>query len=92
MARQALPPIEPILPVIAYWRQTSDADLAELMRTLPDSAAVLRFAVSGVYLIPHIIDSRRGGPWQVLGHQIPELNKHLGGEIVVVARRDPKPD
>jgi hypothetical protein len=65
---------------------------AELMRTLPDSTAVLRFAVSGVYLIPHIIDSRRGGPWQVLGHQIPELNKHLGGAVVVVARRDPKPD
>jgi len=81
---RALPSIEAFLPVRTYWK-TSDADLQEFLQQWPDRAAVLRFTAGG-YATQHIIDSRRGGPWKVPGHQIPELNKHLNGAIVVVAR------
>jgi hypothetical protein len=85
---RALPPIEP-LPVIAYWRETADADLQQFLEAQPGDVAVLRFTIGGLYRLQHIIDSRQGGPWHVPGHQIPELNKHLTGAVVVVARRGP---
>jgi hypothetical protein len=81
---RALPPIEAVLPVRAYW-MTSDADLQEFLPQWPDSVAVLRFTVGG-HAVAHIIDHSHGGPWKVPGHQIPELNKHMTGAIVVVAR------
>ena len=66
------------------WRATSDADLAELLQE-PESVAVLRFTVAA-HSIAHIIDHQHGGPWTVRGHQIPELNKHIKGAVVIVAR------
>jgi hypothetical protein len=63
---------------------TSDADLQEFLQQWPDSVAVLRFTV-GRRAVAHIIDHSHG-PWKVPGHQIPELNKHITGAIVVVAR------
>jgi hypothetical protein len=86
---RALPPIEPSLRVIAFRRESSDVDLKELLLNQPDSAVVLRFTVAQLYLLQHIVDSRQGGPWTVPGHQIPELNKHLKGAVVIVARGDP---
>jgi hypothetical protein len=84
---RALPPLEP-LSVIAHWRKTADADLKQLLAAQPGSVAVLRFTVAGLYAIPHIIDSRRGGPWNVEEHQIPELNTYLKGPLMVVARSE----
>jgi hypothetical protein len=78
---RALPPIEVVLPVRAYWK----ADAQEFLRETPDAVAVLRFTAGG-YDVRHIIDHSHGGPWEVPGHQIPELNKHLTGAVVVVAR------
>ncbi|HWE19309.1 MAG TPA: hypothetical protein VG758_19345 [Hyphomicrobiaceae bacterium] len=86
---RALPPIEPNLQVIAYRRKTSDVDLKELLLVRPDSAAVMRFTVARLHLLQHIIDSRQDGPWAVPGHQIPELNQHLNGAVVVAARCEP---
>jgi Protein of unknown function (DUF5131) len=85
---RALPPTEP-LSVITYWyeRKTADADLKQLLEAKPGSVAVLRFTVAGgLHAIPHIIDSRQGGPWKVQEDQIPELNRYLKGPLVVVAR------
>jgi hypothetical protein len=82
---RALPPTE-ALSVISYWRKTTGEDLKQLLEAQPRGVAVLRFAVAGLYAIPHIIDARRGGPWKVQQHQIPELNTYLGGPLVVVAR------
>jgi hypothetical protein len=84
---RALPPIEP-LSVIAYSWKTADADLEQFLGAKSGDVAVLRFTVGGLYRLQHIIDSRQGGPWKVPGHQIPELNKHLRGAVVVAARRD----
>jgi hypothetical protein len=80
---RALPPIETSL-LLRSWRATSDADLAELLQE-PESVAVLRFTVAA-HSIAHIIDHQHGGPWTVRGHQIPELNKHIKGAVVIVAR------
>jgi hypothetical protein len=77
---RALPPIEP-LPVIAYWRETADADLKQLLEAQPGGVAGLRFTVAGLYAIPHIIDPRQGGPWKVQEDQIPELNMYLKGPL-----------
>ena len=54
------------------------------LREQPGAVAVLRFTAAH-YAIRNIIDPRRGGPWKVPGHLIPELNKHLKGAIVVIA-------
>jgi hypothetical protein len=80
---RALPPIEVILPVRTYWK----ADPQEFLRETPNAEAVLRFTAGG-YDTRHIIDHSHGGPWEVPGHQIPELNKHLTGAVVVLARCD----
>ena len=87
---RALPPTEP-LSVITYWyeRKTADADLKQLLEAQPGGVAVLRFTVAGRYAIPHIIDSRRGGPWKVQVDQIPELNTHLKGSLVAANPREP---
>jgi len=84
---RALPPTEP-LSIVTYWyeRKTADADLKQLLEAKPGSVAVLRFTVSRLYAIPHIIDSRQDGPWKVQKDQIPELNTYLKGPFVVVAR------
>jgi hypothetical protein len=88
---RALPPVDPTLPVIGYRRETSAADLEELLQTHPDRAAVLRFTVGGFYRLQHIIDSRQSGLRQVPGQQVAELNKHLVGAVVVIMdRRNPK--
>ena len=84
---RALPPIEP-LSLMGYSRKTADADLKQSLEAQPGIVAVLRFTVSGLYRLQHIIDSREDGPWKVPGHQIPELNKHLKGAVVVAARCD----
>src|SRR5262245_33029977 len=82
---RALPPIEP-LRIIAYGQKTEDADLEQLLGAQPGCVAVLRFTVGGPYRLQHIIDSRQSDPRKVPGHQMPELNKHLTGAVVVVAR------
>jgi hypothetical protein len=81
---RALPPIEAFLPVSAYWK-ASDAELQEFLQQWPNSVAVLRFTISG-HVVAHIIDLSHGGPWKVPGSRIPELNQHMRGAIVVVAR------
>jgi hypothetical protein len=83
----ALPPIEPLL-VMGYSRKTAEADLKQYLEAQSGNAAVLRFTVGGLYRLQHMIDSRQGEPWKVPGHQIPELNKHLKGAVVVAARCD----
>lgn len=83
---RALPPIEP-LSVIAYWPKSADANLTQLLEAQPGGVAVLRFTVGRLYRLQHIIDSRQRGPWEVPRHKIPELNKQLTGEVVIVARR-----
>jgi len=81
-----LPPVEPLLPIIGYGRRTSNAALQEFLKEQANSVAVLRFALARLYAIPHIFGPQQGGLWKVPGHQIPELNKHMKGAIVVVAR------
>jgi len=83
---RALPPVEPLLPIIGYGRRASNAALQEFLKEQSDSVAVLRFTLARLYAIPHIFGPQQGGLWKVPGHQIPELNKHIEGAIVVVAR------
>ena len=80
---RALPPVEAFLPVRAYWK-TSDADRQEFLQQWLGSVAVLRFTAAA-RAIANIIDPR-GDAWEVPGHQISELNKHLKGAIMIVAR------
>jgi hypothetical protein len=65
----------------------SDADLQEFIAERPEAVAVPRVTVAR-QATADIIDHRRGGPWNVPGHPIPELNKKLKGAVVVVAQHD----
>jgi len=81
---RALLPIEPYLPVMAYRRNATSADLSVFLREQVGAVAVLRIRAAP-YAIRHIIDLGDTGPWHVPGHQVAELNKHLKGAIMVVA-------
>ena len=63
----------------------SGADLQEFIAERPGAVAVARVTVAR-QATADIIDHRRGGPWNVPGHPIPELNKNLKGAVVVVAQ------
>jgi hypothetical protein len=84
---RALPPIESPALVIASYDVDANADLHASMLEKPDSAAVARFNVLGRN-VRDFIDLRHSGPWHVQAERISELNKHLRGLIVIVARRD----
>jgi hypothetical protein len=77
-------------PKLEYLYYLDDEEIAAIVsafdtfdpRQIDDVEIAIR-----LYRLPGtIIDSRHGGIWKVPGHQIPELNKHLKGAIVVVAR------
>jgi hypothetical protein len=84
---RALPPIESPTLVIASYDVDTKTDLHSSMLENLDRAAVVRFNVLRRN-IGDFIDIRRGGPWHVQAERIGELNRHLRGSVVIVARRD----
>jgi hypothetical protein len=90
---RALPPVEsPTLLIASYTIASYDADakaeLHALMFENPDTAAVVRFNVSG-WDMRHFIDLKQAGPSHVSAKRISELNRYLRRAVVIVARRDP---
>jgi hypothetical protein len=51
-----------------------------------DHAAVVSFKVLGRY-VREIIQPERG-PWHIHAERVSELNQHLWGLVMIVARRD----
>jgi hypothetical protein len=83
---RALPPIEGPALVTNSYRRPCEADLAASMLENPDHVAVIRFNVMGRHLFD-FIDLPSGGPWHIPAEQIAELNRHLRGDIEIVAHR-----
>ena len=52
----------------------------------PDHAAVVSFKVLGRY-VREIFQPERG-PWHIQAERISELNKHLWGLVMIMARRE----
>lgn len=83
---RALPPADgPILDVTRYDPE-AEAEMQAFMAGKPSNVALVRFNVAGRNL-PPILDLRQTGPWKVPGEHVPELNRHLMGPVVIVARR-----
>jgi hypothetical protein len=83
---RALPPVEkPNLMVASYDADAKD-DLHALMCESADSAALVRFNLSG-QRAKHFVDLRTHEPWHIGAERISELNKHIRGPVAIVARR-----
>jgi hypothetical protein len=83
---RALPPVQgPVLMITAY-NVDAKAEWHALMLENPDHAAVVSFKVLGRY-VREIVQPERG-PWRIQAERISELNKHLWGLVMIVARRD----
>lgn len=83
---RALSPIEgPILDVASY-DPDAETEMRAFMTRTPSHVALVRFNVDGRHLLP-IFDLREAGPWTVPANRIPELNRHLNGPVIIVARR-----
>jgi hypothetical protein len=84
---RALPPIDcPTLAIMMYDRDT-EADLYAVMLGDPDSAAVVRFNVSGRDFLS-FWERGHGGPWDLPAGRIAEFNSFLRGSVNVVAKRN----
>jgi hypothetical protein len=83
---RALPPSnKPTVKMRAYWSD-SENELRDLFFEDPSAVAFIRFNVLGRHMM-NIVDLRTAGPWDVPSDQIPIINQHLRGSVVVVARR-----
>jgi hypothetical protein len=83
---RALPPVEGPVLMIATYDVDRKAELHALMLENPDHAAVVGFKVLSRY-VRNII-ARERGPWRFQTERIGELNRHLRGSVVIVARRE----
>jgi hypothetical protein len=84
---RALPPVEGPVSMIATYELDRKAELHALMLENPDHAAEVGFRVLGRF-VRTIIELRHGGPWHIQAERIGELNRHVQGPVVIVARRD----
>lgn len=84
---RALPPIDDHSLRILYYDPDSETEMHAFMISKPSSVALVRFNVLGRDLLP-FFDLRRGGPWEIPGGRIPELNRHLRGAVSIAAHRD----
>jgi hypothetical protein len=89
---RALPPVESSTlliasHMIASYDADAKAELHALMLENPNTAAVVRFNMSG-WDMRDFIDRKQAGPWHVSANRISELNKNLRAAVVIVARRD----
>jgi len=87
---RALPPIRGSTLDIASYDPDTEMEMHDFMLKTPSSVALVRFNVLGRHLLP-IFDLHRGGPWEVPGDRIPDLNRHIRGSVIVAARRDNPP-
>ncbi len=84
---RALPPIDkPILPIKNFDRNDAAAMKAFMLEEA-DSAALVRFNVSG-RVLTDILDIRGNGQWPFPSNRIPELNRYLRRAVVILHRRD----
>jgi hypothetical protein len=83
---RALPPAEGPVLMIAVYDVDAETEWHGLMLENPGHAAVVSFKLPGRY-IREIIPPEPG-PWRIQAERISELNKHLRGSVMIVARRD----
>jgi hypothetical protein len=85
---RALPPsAKPILRIATY-DATAEAALNDFMPEDPDSATLVHFNVLGRAFMSLVDDLPRGGPWDIPGDRVPELNRNLRGSVVIVTPGD----
>jgi hypothetical protein len=85
---RALPPTDKGTLAVTNYDPTAEAEMHAFLLEDPDSAALVRFNVFGRAFLALVDDLRPGGPWQIPGDRVPELNRMLRGSAVIVARRD----
>jgi hypothetical protein len=89
---RALPPSDKPTVKMRSYRGQSEIELQEFFFQESGAEALIRFNVGFNVLGRHMMnmaDLRTAGPWDVPSDQIPILNRHLRGLVVVVARRVP---
>jgi hypothetical protein len=85
---RALPPVEGPALMIAAHDVDAKAEWQVSMLENPDHAAMVRFRVHLRKNVRDLMDLRGAGPWHVPAERIGELNRHLLGSVMIVARRD----
>jgi hypothetical protein len=82
---RALPPSNKPTVKMCAWRKDSE-NVREFFFEDPGAVAFIRFNVLGHHMM-NIVDLRTAGPWEVPSDQIPFINQHLRGSVIIVARR-----
>ena len=72
--------------IVANYDADATNDLEALMLGSPDNVALARFNLPGQQA-KEFVDLRNHGPWHVGAERIGELNRHLQGLVVIVARQ-----
>jgi hypothetical protein len=84
---RALPPIDkPALAIMSYDIER-ESELRALIADDPDCAAIVRFNASG-RILTELKPGGADGLWHLPATQIPELNKHLKGSVVICFQRE----
>lgn len=87
---RAFPPSnQPTVKMSSYWRDTEN-EVRDLLFDDPTVSAIVRFNVLGRHVMD-ILDPRQAGPWEVPSEQIPQINRHIRGSVIVFAHRDSPP-
>lgn len=84
---RALPPVESPALMITHYDVDTKEELHSSMLKNPDHAAVVRFKVRHLREAEAVMDFQHEGLWHVQAERMGELNRHLLGSVVIVARR-----